>query len=190
MSENSIFGGGERTLQVYMALLAVGVLWALYAVFNTAGLLEWMEISKDEKIYEPMKVIVQYSQGFFLAWWIMELAHVAISIDTRRALQFMQSNATGFDYSAQFRKGDWILFLNQVVLAIGMLGSLVLMMVVPGLLKKAGVDMAVGSAVTLLVWCAYLGPVVFCAFRFHHVGLTRHTRREMADRLETKPQST
>ena len=74
-----------------------------------------------------------------------------------------------------------------------MVMGFIAMMVTPSLLKGSGVKPPATAAVNLVVWVAYIGPVLFCAFRFHHVGLTRDTRARLAAlaeaNVEEAPQS-
>jgi hypothetical protein len=65
-------------------------------------------------------------------------------------------------------------------LVICVLGGFIGMMVVPSILKSGGVKAPEMAALTILTWIAYVGPLVFCALRFQHAGITRDTRLKLA----------
>ena len=96
---------------------------------------------------------------------------------------------------------DVFFFLSfyQFFLVLCVVGGFVGMVFVPSILKGGGVKAPAVAATTLICWMAYLGPLLFCAFRFHHAGITRDTRLKLAalvdaatseDTAEATPSST
>jgi hypothetical protein len=186
-AENSVFRIGGPTLRLYFivlicaSLLAAGGVFGAFDIAVAAGL--------NEKLAGKLTFPLQATFGIFAVWWALEAVHVRLSQSARALLSEMDEGNAGdaARQAAAFRRGDWILLVHQVVLGFACFAGFTAMMFVPGLLKQIGVKEPAAAAVTLLVWLSYIGPVLLAVFRFHHVGLTRDTRSQMATRLESLP---
>ena len=183
--EQSDFHEGKRPLQIYFVALIVATMGAVYAFIQAESLAT--SAGLDEKLVGKFIPVLQMTFGVFAAWWALEAVHVRLSLRARALLAVMDEAERAADLrnqAAAFRQGDWALLVHQVVLGVACFLGFVAMAIVPGFLRHVGVKDATAASVTLLVWLSYFGPVVFAAFRFHHVGLTRRTREQMAERLD------
>ena len=190
------FRAGESQLKLFVGALGVGAFIALLIGIFTEEFLVFAGLVKElkegevadptlSKLGEKLVVPVRVAMLAFAAVWALEIPHVGISVKTRRLFAEAEEGAKPFDVEG-LKESEGLLLFYQFFLVFAVVGGFIGMMFVPSILKSGGVRAPAMAAITMMTWTLYLGPILFCAFRFHHVGVTRDTRLRMialADRL-------
>lgn len=210
MQGKSAYREGTGFVFGYKVILLLAGAIALVLSTMTGSLLEWAGVVEEVKggaeagAVELSKLgkqlVVPLAITFLLSGiaWILEAFHVTFSLKTRISLSEAEEKGTPLDRD-ELTKGSFFLSFYQFFLVLCVVGGFVGMVFVPSILKGGGVKAPAVAATTLICWMAYLGPLLFCAFRFHHAGITRDTRLKLAalvdaatseDTAEATPSST
>jgi hypothetical protein len=191
MQGKSAYREGTGFVAGYRIVLVIAGLLALVMSTMTEGLLEWAGVVEEVKKGAEAgtvqlsklgkQLVMPLAVTFLMSGlaWILEAVHVHFSLKTRLSLSEAEEKGTGIE-RGDMEKGSFFLSFYQFFLVLCVLGGFIGMMFVPGILKGGGVKAPAVAATTLIAWIAYLGPVLFCAFRFHHAGITRDTRLKLA----------
>ena len=191
MQGKSAYREGTGFVSVYRIVLDGAGVIALVMSMMTEGLLEWAGVVEEIKKGEEAgalelsklgkQLVMPLTITFLLSGfaWILEAVHVHFSLRTRISLSEAEEKGAPIERE-EMEKGSFFLSFYQFFLVLCVLGGFVGMMFVPSILKGGGVKAPAVAATTLIAWIAYLGPLLFCAFRFHHAGITRDTRLKLA----------
>ena len=195
MQGKSAYREGTDFVHWYKIILLAGGAIALLMSTMTGSLLEWAGVVEEVKggaeagAIELTKLgkqlVLPLSVTFLLSGiaWILEAFHVTFSLKTRISLSEAEEKGTPLNRE-ELTKGSSFLSFYQFFLVVCILGGFVGMVFVPDILKGGGVKAPAVAATTLICWMAYVGPLLFCAFRFHHAGITRDTRLKLAALVE------
>ena len=189
-TNGSSFRDGSNYMKLFSVALVVAAVIALIIGIFAESFIEWAGLVKEcadgeecpvelSKLGAKLVVPIRLTFLIFAALWALEIPHVRLSRDTRHMLAEAEEAGKPFSVDG-LKKGNLYLSFYQFALVVGVVGGFAAMMFVPSMLKGAGVKAPAVAAVTLLTWVAYVGPLVFCAFRFHHISLTLDTRRTLA----------
>ena len=195
--QSTPFADGNKLLGTYRWILFIGAAVFLGLTIFTEDLLIWAGLTEEvvaggaeeavlglDKTGKAFLLPLRFTFLAFVVIWLLETIHVSATHSVRSLLAKAEEGGKFASVEA-FTKGDFFLGFYQFFLVVCVLMGFIAMMVTPSLLKGSGVKPPATAAINLLVWIAYIGPVLFCAFRFHHVGLTRDTRTRLAALAES-----